>query len=280
MTVRVGKISFTNVLPIYQHLDATGLDIELVPEVPARLNKAMAEGGIDLSPISSFAFGARHRDFYLLPDLSVSAWGDVRSVCLFTKGKSLSELDGARVALTPKSASSVALLRILLERYEGVKPRYETMEPDLPRMLESADAALLIGDDAIVGGRAHPEYRVFDLGREWHERTGHSMTFAVWAVRREVAHRSPNELANIHERFLEAKESGKRDLRPAVHEAMRLLGGDEGCWERYFRGLTYDLGERELEGLKLFFRHCAELSLLPEDVEICMPDLGAGTGMR
>jgi chorismate dehydratase len=280
MTIRIGKISFTNILPIYHHFDGRDLDIELVPQVPTQLNRAMAAGEIDMGPISSFAYGQNHRNYLLLPDLSVSAEGPVRSIFLFTRGQSLSELHGARIALTRSSASSVALLRILLETFEGVRPVYVTMDPDLETMMQEADAALLIGDDALLGNWRNPGYQVIDLGQAWFERTGLSMTFAVWAVRREVAEKCHEQLVEIHRRFMRAKEEGERDRLPAIREAMRLLGGEAEFWHRYFAGLSYDLGEKQLSGLRAYFRYAADLGLLPGDVEIRMLDLQAGLGMR
>ncbi|SFJ57997.1 menaquinone biosynthetic enzyme MqnA/MqnD family protein [Thermoflavimicrobium dichotomicum] len=271
--VRISEISYTNVWPVYYYFETEGLEVELIPQVPSQLNRGMAQGEIDLGPISSFAYGEAYPNYVILPNLSVSATGPVGSIFLFTKGKDLSELDGARIALTNTSATSVNLLRILLERFEQVKPTYLTMAPHLEKMMEQAEAALLIGDDAIRGSWHHHGYRIFDLGEEWHKRTGLSMTFAVWAVRREIAEQRLPELERIYQRFIEAKEKGKKDLEPVVNKAISQVGGTREFWEHYFNGLNHDLGKDQIKGLKTYYQYATELGLLKQEIEICTLDL-------
>lgn len=271
--IRIGKISFTNILPIYHYFDDTDLPIEWIPQVPTQLNRGMAEGKIDMGPISSFAYAENYPNYVLLPNLSVSATGPVGSIFLFTRGKSLSELKTSKIALTNTSASSVNLLKILLEGLEGGSPSYVTMAPDLSAMMENADAALLIGDDAIRAKWTNPGYTVLDLGEEWHKRTGKSMTFAVWAVRKEVAETRKEELVQIYRRFIEAKERSKREPGPVIQEAMRQLGGEPAFWHAYFQGLTYDFSPSEIEGLKTYYRWAKELGLISTEVTIEVLDL-------
>lgn len=278
--IRIGRISFTNILPIYHHFDERGTQVELIPQVPTQLNRGMAAGEIDMGPISSFAYAENYPHFVLMPDLSISAMGPVGSIFLFTRGKELSEVRHARIALTNTSASSVNLLRVLLEKFEGGSPDYVTMPPSLEEMMKQADAALLIGDDALKALWKNPGYRVLDLGEEWHKYTGLSMTYAVWAVRREIAETRMEELEEIYVRFMKAKEQGRRDPLPVIQEAMRQLGGERVFWKEYYDNLIYDLREREIAGLKAYYRYAAELGLLSSDVEICMLDLTAGLGMR
>jgi chorismate dehydratase len=192
----------------------------------------------------------------------------VGSIFLFTKGKSLSELDGAKIALTNTSATSVHLLRILLERFEQVRPSYITMTPGLDQMLRQADAAMLIGDDAIRASWSDQGYRSFDLGQEWYLRTGLSMTFAVWAVRKEIAEHRWSELEKIYDRFRESLEKSRRNLLPVIQYAMNKLGGTESFWQNYFRGLSHDLGEKEIVGLETYYRYAAELGFLKEGIKV------------
>lgn len=279
--IRIGKIAFTNILPIYHFFDGTGLDVELVPQVPAQLNRGMASGEIDLGPISSFAYADYFPKFVLMPDLSVSARGPVGSIFLFTKGKELEELKDARIALTNTSASSVALLRIIMEKFVGATPEYKTMSPNLSQMMLEADAALLIGDDALKA-KMTPDlpYRIFDLGQEWYNRTDLSMTFAVWAVRREIVETRRDELIQVYERFMKAKVLGSQRRQPIIEEAMRQLNGSESFWNQYFDGLCYDLQEKEQIGLETYYRYAAEMGLISPNVQISMLDLPTGLGMR
>ena len=66
-------------------------------------------------------------------------------------------------------------------------PTYVEMPPDLPAMLRDADAALLIGDEAIRAYWEPPAgLHTYDLGTEWKAWTGLPMVYAVWAVRARV----------------------------------------------------------------------------------------------
>jgi chorismate dehydratase len=278
--IRIGRIAFTNILPIYQYFDDRGLDVEWIRQVPSLLNRDMAAGNIDMSPISAFAYAEHADEYVLMPDLSISAMGPVGSIFLFTKGDQLHDLDGKTIALTNTSATSVALLKIVLEKFAGVRPNYVTMAPSLEEMMNVADAALLIGDDAVKGKWNGSAYRMYDLGEEWMKQTGLSMTYAVWAVRRAIAESRRSDLEEIYLRFMQAKAEGRKNLTPAIEEAMRQLGGDVAFWKAYFEGLCYDFGEKEKRGLQTYFRYAADLGLLPSNVEIHMLDLPASLGMR
>lgn len=267
--IRIGKIAYTNILPIYHYFDDTDLEIEWIDQVPTELNKRMAEGTIDVGPISAFAYAQNYPKYLLIPNISVSSWGAVRSIYLFSRKRHLSELDGANIALTTSSATSINLLKIILEQFEGVKPRYFSHSPDLEKMMVNADAALLIGDDALKQSFANHSYFQFDLGYEWFLRTRLSMTFAVWAIRRDVVRQRPKEVERLIRAFAKAKQRGTKQLQPVIEAAQKKLGeGSVSFWTEYFEGLCYDLKEKELFGLQTFYRYAAKMGLLPSEVAL------------
>jgi chorismate dehydratase len=94
------------------------------------------------------------------------------------------------------------------------------------------------------------------------------MTFAVWAVNREAANSKPKAIAEIAEAFAESKRRGIRELAPIIREACIVIGGTAAYWEGYFRNLCYDFGERQQEGLNLYFRYAYEMGLLPQEVKM------------
>lgn len=242
--------------------------MELVSKVPTGLNESMATGLIDMGPISSFTYGENQDHYTLLPDLSISANGAVRSIFLFTKGKALRDLDGLRVAVTNTSASSVALLRILLEKFERIHSCYITMESNFSNMMREAEACLLIGDEAIKAYWANQGFTVYDLGEEWYKKTGLSMTFALWAVRNEIVATRQEELREIYSRFMHARDEGRRSPALVIKEAQKVLGGDSHFWATYFKGLCYHLGDKEIRGLQAFYDYAYELNLLDRKVHI------------
>lgn len=265
----IGKISYTNSWPVFHNFHPSSLryPAEMVSEVPAILNQGMAQGTIHVGALSSFAYAASSDRLLLLPDLSVSADGPVKSIMLFSRVPFM-QLGNGRIAVTNTSATSVNLLKILLEKAVGCQPEYITAEPDLDRMMDQADACLLIGDNAIKASWQDQGYIATDLGAAWKEWTGLSMTFAVWAVNREAAREKPEAISEIAAAFVESKRRGVRELAPIIREACSQVGGTAEYWHGYFSNLCYDFGERQQEGLNLYFRYAYEMGLLPQEVKM------------
>ncbi|WP_405114716.1 menaquinone biosynthesis protein [Paenibacillus sp. FSL K6-1217] len=265
----IGKISYTNSWPVYHHFHPSSLSFpaEMVSEVPAVLNRGMAAGDIHVGALSSFAYAAASDRLLLLPGLSVSADGPVGSIFLFSK-MPVQQIGSGRIAVTNTSATSVNLLKILMHKALGCSPEYISADPDLNAMMQQADAGLLIGDHAIRASWQDQGYEVTDLGELWKAWTGHSMTFAVWAVNRRAASRNPEAIAEIAEAFERSKRRGLNDLGPVIHEACCTIGGTASYWRDYFRNLCYDFGERQQEGLNLYFRYAYEMGLLPQEVKM------------
>lgn len=265
--IRIGRIDYTNVWPVFHHFDPNGLACrpELVYGMPAELNRKLQGGEIDVAAISSFAYGLHADDYLLLPDLSVSALGRVQSLILFLKSP-MERVRNGTIALTTTSATTVNLLKIVMKKFFRGDPEYVMAEPDLDRMLETADAALLIGDHAIRATWRDHGYQALDLGELWRVWTGQWMTFAVWAVRRDAASRHPEAIAEIYRALLDSKRQAAADPAPIVREAKRRIGGTEGYWRGYFGGLCHDFGEAQREGLALYFQYAQELGLLGRSV--------------
>lgn len=261
-TVRLGVIDYLNVVPVYDwllHRERVngGLPgIATIAGVPAEMNRALAAGDVDVSNVSSFAFGINAREWAMLPRLSVAADGQVDSVLLFSWHRDWRQLDGGSIALSDHSATSVELVRILCERRYHAHPAFVTRPPDLDAMLAEHDAALLIGDIALregvlrreVAGRGQPY--VFDLAAEWKAWTGLPFVFAVWAARRDRLEAVRE--SGVAELLHASKERGLGDLDRLADEAATRLRLPRGVCARYLRLLDYELSERDLSGLRLF----------------------------
>ncbi|TBL79742.1 menaquinone biosynthesis protein [Paenibacillus thalictri] len=267
--VRIGQIDYTNVWPVFYYFPLAEFQgtVELVHQVPTSLNKAMAEGDVAMGPISAFSYGEHFKDYVLYPDLSVSALRDVKSLLFFHR-KPLDELDGAHIALPTTSATTVNLLKIILQKFYGLKPRYTYAAPSLSAMMESMDAALLIGDDAIRASWTDHGYMVTDLGAEWEKHTGLWMTFAVWAIRKDTLQAKPELVSRIHEAFVQSKVKSLAEPEGMVHEAKERIGGTEDYWRSYFANLCYDFGPQQWEGLSAYYQYAWELGLLDNKVPL------------
>ncbi|MCP1307105.1 menaquinone biosynthetic enzyme MqnA/MqnD family protein [Paenibacillus tyrfis] len=268
-SVRIGRIDFTNVWPLFYYFpfSSFGSDLEITQQVPSGLNRAMAEGRIDIGAISSFAYGENFDEYLVFPDMSVSAFGQVNSILLFHR-KPLEELGDAKIALPTTSATSINLLKIILTKFYGLQPEYEYAAPELEPMMKSADAALLIGDHAIRASWEKNGYLVTDLATEWTRLTGQWMTFAVCTIRKKTVEQYPELVSRIYEAFLESKSKSLADPAALVRDAQKLIGGTEAYWQRYFSELCYEFGPKQWAGLSLYYQYAAELGFLERNVPL------------
>lgn len=268
--IRIGRIDFTNVWPVFHHFDVGSLgdQIELVSQVPTELNEAMALGEIDMGPISSFAYAEAVDQYLLFPDLSVSSYGKVNSILLFHR-KPLEDIKFGRIALPTTSATSVNLLKIMMTKFLSGKPIYHFAPPLLDDMMKEADAALLIGDDAIKAKWRHnQDYEITDLGELWTSLTGHWMSFAVWAVRKETVNLYPEFVEKVFIAFQKSKQTGLHAPHEMITKAKRQLGGDDRFWHDYFSQLCYDFGASQRKGLELYYKYALELGLIRKEVPL------------
>ena len=87
--VRVGRIEFVNCFPLYHHFErelaARGVAATIVEGYPAALNEMLVSGAIDVALPSSIAFARDAAELALLPQVSISSFGAVDSVQLFTR---------------------------------------------------------------------------------------------------------------------------------------------------------------------------------------------------
>ena len=206
MSLRLGHIAFLNVLPLtyaLAHGAAEGLDI--LRASPAQLNGRLEAKNLDVSGVSSITYARHAADLLILPDVCIASDGDVRSVLLVSRAPA-EEIKDGRVLLSDKSASSHALLKIILRRAYDAAPVYETraLTPADP-VPDGAVGALFIGDDALELYHHPPEgIYIYDLAREWQRLTGMRMVFGIWAAARAFAAAHPEELRLVHGRIAAA----------------------------------------------------------------------------
>lgn len=265
--IRIGKIRYTNVLPIFHFMPIDQRDVLYFTEVPTVLNRMLAAGELDVAPISAFSYAEHAESYVALRGLSVASKGPVGSIFLFSKFP-LDSLDGKRVALTNTSATSVNLLKVILHEHYQVRPNYVTVEPHLDAMMKTADAALLIGDDALAWSRKSTDYRVYDLGLEWYKRTGLPMVFAIWAMRKDFIQQFPYEAKMLHRQFLASKSLGQLHPEAIVQAAIDLAGEDEGFWKSYFSKLSHELHGEWRQGAETYFAAAYRQGLLASPVQL------------
>jgi chorismate dehydratase len=270
--VRVGRIEFVNCFPLYHHFEEElarrGLAATIVEGYPAQLNEMLVDGLIDVALPSSIAFARAAGLLTLLPQVSISAFGAVDSVQLFTRVP----LAGVRrIALTEKSATSICLLKVLCRQW-GLTPEFVPRCGSLAEVLADADGLLLIGDEALYVLRAGVYPYHHDLGEEWRAVTGLPMVFAVCAVRREFAAARPRAAAAVGAALLASRDRcAARPAETAAAAAQRYDFSQRYLLE-YFDKLKFEFTPEYRAGLDEFYRRSVAAGELAE-----APDLAAAT---
>src|SRR5258708_21893251 len=265
--VRLGRVGYINVLPVYLGLEREGTRCDVVSGVPTELNAQLDARRIDCAPVSAIEV-ARHAGAYaVLPGLSISSVGAVGSSMLISKVPP-QQLDGRSVALTTHSAASLAFFRILCAKLWHVEVRTADTPPDLDSMLRDHDAAVLIGTPAIVAVREaerRGDLHVVDLGEAWHELTGLPAVFAVWALWRDWAAQQPDAVQVLREDLDRGRAWGLHpDNRGAlVQRGAFDTGLPEADIDAYFRKQDYRLAADHEQSLLRYFALLAELDLAP-----------------
>ncbi len=267
--LRIGEISYLNCTPIFSALRDLFRDgsYSFVQGAPSLLNGMLARGEIDVCPSSSIEYGRNPDSYVILPDLSISAAGAVMSVLLFSR-RPLERLDGCSIALTSESATSVALLKIILSRMHGFGNSYTVLSCGVAEALADHDAVLLIGDRALQESLSADGCKVYDLGSVWQEATGLPFVFALWLARKELLGDKGRELRLLSERLKQAKKHSLGNLQAIAGLSRQYDWTNPDFLINYWRVLSYDLTQRHLDGLALFFRYAAECGVLPGEPDI------------
>jgi chorismate dehydratase len=243
--LRLGRISYVNMAPVFYRLDH---EVEEVTGVPTDLNAKLVAGEIDIAPISSIAWARNADRLRIMPRLCVSSEGAVDSIQLVSRVP-LEQV--RRVAVTPESATSVVLTRVLIP------------EADHVSLGEDADAKLLIGDAALKSAFEDPTPH-YDLGRLWLERTGLPMVFAVFAAPEPV----PPGMAALEDALVASVRRARAEPEQLAYESSERYGYPPGFLARYFEKLRYRFGPRERAGLFTFLEMACDVGELAEVPEL------------
>jgi len=262
--LRVGRIPYANLVPIFHALDGHGTPegVSYVEGHPSELNRRLRDGELDLSPSSSIEYAVRPDRYLLCPDISISCRSRVMSVLLLSNGP-LRALPPDPVAVTGSSDTSVTLLEILLRESLGKNNLLLRTELPPAEALRRHPAYLAIGDEAIRAALTGVAPHVTDLGEWWREETGKPFVFALWIAARaawEGERRGP--LSRFAASLIEAKRSVQASIRRREYP----WGGPgwipAAFREAYWQCLSYDLSD-EAEGLSLFFRMAEKIGRIP-----------------
>ncbi|MGV8041716.1 MAG: menaquinone biosynthetic enzyme MqnA/MqnD family protein [Thermoanaerobaculaceae bacterium] len=256
--VGVAGIAYLNARPLL-----AGLEAGIAAPFPYRFESA--EPGTCAQRLASRAVGAALvpvaslpslPGFQVHPGLGVACRGAVTSVLLISK---VPPERVATLAVHRASRSAVTLARLLLAERFGVRPRLVTVDPPLARMLEHADATVIIGDPAMrVAGQTG--LCELDLAAAWNDWTGLPFVFAVWAFSPAVPAAAADLLVASHaharahwEELLSRWAQAHCHPEPAVRTYLEQI-------------LHFELDERDRAGMAEFLRRAAVADVLPAGV--------------
>lgn len=270
--IRVGAVRYLNAKPLYYRLEELAPGVRLIMDDPSALADRLGRGELDVALIPSVEYlrGAG-RGYRIVPGFAIAARGAVRSVKLFAR---VPFEKIVRLAMDEGSRTSQVLARVWLAEAHGVRPKVVEMLPLRASALEStADAVLVIGDRAMKVPEG-PFVEVVDLGAAWVGLTGLPFVFALWVARPGV------DLGDLPEALARSRSEGLAGAEElAALHGPRLGLDHQACVEYLTRVLSYDLGDREAAGLRLFARKAAALGLAPGGVDLAFtsrrPDLAA-----
>jgi chorismate dehydratase len=267
--VRVGRIEFVNCFPLYHHFErelaARGEAATIVEGYPSVLNEMLVSGAIDVALPSSIAFARDAAELALLPQVSISSFGAVDSVQLFTR---VPLKDVRRIALTEKSATSICLLKVLCREW-GLEPEFAPRRRSLAEVLADYDGLLLIGDEALYVLRAEVYPYHYDLGAEWQKVTGLPMVFAVCAVRREFTAARPAAAAAVGAALLASRDDCAAHPAETAAAAAQRYDFSQRYLMEYFDKLKFGFTPEYRAGLQEFYRRAAAIGELET-----APDIG------
>ena len=219
----------------------------ILDNAPARSAELLAGGRVDAALVPIIAYQSIP-GVSIIPGVCVGARERVRSVCIVTRDLELSDLTS--VSLDVSSRTSVVLTKTIFREFIGREPEWKNERPDLTAMLAASDAALLIGDPALViaDGDKHTDgtiLRKFDLAEVWRLFTGLGFVFAMWMTR----------LGSVPIDFAAARDEGVEHIDEIISNYQSEIKLDREEMRRYLSdNISYEPDAEMLEGMDLYFK--------------------------
>ncbi|HTC62268.1 MAG TPA: menaquinone biosynthesis protein [Candidatus Saccharimonadales bacterium] len=286
--LRISIVEFLNTAPLVWGFTDGPLagKYDLSFAVPSQCAEDLRAGRADVGIIPSIEY-QRMEDVVALPGMAIASKQEVRSLLVVSKVP----IEMAQTfALDTNSRSTVGLTRILSRRHWNIDPEFIDMPPDPDKMLERADAALVIGDPALrlrlkvdalmgktpsgedcccCGGEDEQPIKgletlfVYDMAQQWRELTNLPAVLAIWVARRGVI--TPEMAAD----FQASREYGLSHIGDIAEGAALKLELPPRELERYLiENIDFSLDDENLAGLRRYYEECAQAGLIPRAREL------------
>ena len=286
--MRIAAIRFLNPAPLMWDFEHAPLQDELATRytidwmLPSECADRLVSGAADIGlvPIATLANSPGLR---ILPGCTIASKGKVRSLLLVRRARR--ELRDLRsVAADTASRTTIAYARILFHKWDNGNAEFVPMAANLDAMLERADAAIVIGDPALLAleerenriARDGEELVYHDLAEEWRKQTGLPFVSAVWAIAwSRLLDESINGAFPLFDRgaleegaaadLIRSRDHGLAHIDDLAKEWAKKIPLTEQTIGAYLtENIHYVLDEECVEGMRGFFRMAAETRILPE----------------
>ena len=281
--IRMAAIHFLNPAPLmwdFEHEPERSerrLRYQIGYTTPSGCAEELAAGEADIGLVPVAAH-ATTPSLMIVPGCTVASLDRVRSIILVVRAQQ--GIDGVRtVAADTSSRTSYAYTRILFEIFWKVPVDFISLAPDLESMLKVADAALLIGDPALLAledkdgrlERTGEQLLYLDLAHEWHNFTGLPWISAFWAVRAGAFEETGTSAAQLVRDLQASRDHGLEHLEDLAEEwSTRIEVPRETIRFYLTNNIHYLLDDACLRGLDAFYRLAAECGALPEAPPLTM----------
>ena len=238
---------------------------------PANCARELAADGADIGLVPVAAY-ATIPSLAIVPGCTIASLDRVRSILLVVKKQV--GVEGVRtIAADTSSKTSLTYAQILFRKYWTATAEFFPHVPDLEAMLQRADAALLIGDPALLAledaaarlERSGEKLEYLDLAHEWKIRSGLPWVSAFWALRPESLERTGVSASDLVRDFERSRDHGMQHVDDLVAEWSSRIAVPPATIRTYLtQNIHYVLDEACIEGLNAFYRYAHECSILPK----------------
>jgi chorismate dehydratase len=246
--IRVASVSYFNAKPLLEGLgDDPAISLSLA--VPSALLELLRtkQADVALLPVIDYQ---RLENLSIVPAGGIGCDGPTLTVRIFSS-EPIERISS--LACDGDSHTSIALAQVILAERYGLRPEFVALD-------RTADAKLLIGDKVVCEEPKDLPHQI-DLGAEWKALTGLPFVFAAWTAREGV------DLGDLPARLEEARKKGLERADSLVETYAVPRGWPAGLARKYITEyLKYEIGPRELEGIRLFYELAGKHGVLSEPV--------------
>ena len=271
--LRVAAIRFLNPAPLMWDFEHPPENARLAARydvhytLPALCADDLLAGraGLGLIPVASLT-----PELAIVRGCVIASLAQVRSILLIVRGNR-PLADVRSIATDTASRSSVAYTRVLFRRFLGVDPQFHDQAADPIHMLQHADAALLIGDPALLAREACAAIETvlgpcqwIDLAEQWKAHTGLPWVAAVWAADPAALSRSRLAPEQVTADLLHSRDAGLRHIDSIVEDWTARIALPPSTIHTYLtHNIHYRLDDACIAAIHRFRAEAAAIHILP-----------------